>query len=799
MDEPTTRKRVKTADPRLATRKKRLRPKSPSPLPESYSRLTEAQGAAALAVPALCPSLPHSTTSAGSNTCVVWGDPSNWGSAMPLESLHGWNHHHHHHHHHHHNHQNAVAATGFTTQDGDHFAISAPSADLTFPITGPSGVVGDSGNDGGSGGECGDSPPNKAFEKWQASTHGIAPLLPPSSAAFLSHPMSYTATDTHARAHAQSTDMMEPFSPGSDVADFHPGFTNTGFGVSGVSFDNPLVDAPGTPTFPHGKPHAPESDLLGPTPKFSAAYYHPVHATPVNSYFSDDAFRLFNNNGPWYEGGTSELPFDVAPISHLPPQSRLLLASEPRLEGGPELPAAAALGGAISSSPKLLVGGEKAERPRRPRGQLLPKDREETNKTRKWKACIRCRMQKIRCIPDPGKPETENCLCCRKVLVLETKKVIHRIPCLRWNLNEVALFRVGGLGLTKRWVGVCVENIPSSDWADERVITIGVSITTLLCDPIPLKVRRFKPNSTDVQHRYCKYTETEPPVLVTVPSYALADVDTTSEEYRGFVKQNAEEAIRRFAMDMTVNDYVRRTFSVALRHGARAAHKDVGKAKGDPAKLFRNYFRLWLASRFTLGSAYIVYGYENMEKKSHASMYSGKQFISRMITAQFDSIGYKHVLVKLKREVLDELWLLMQKRTDATFFTVYLIVFMMLHEVSIACQDRRRRAKEQGLKTYYDLEDATAKIKHGADIILGHWHYYKGDLDPLAMSEASLIRAFGADCIEEIRLMVATCQKYEEMRNIEKHSRTEADWEDPLYLVSQMFEPNWQPTMSCWP
>lgn len=101
---------------------------------------------------------------------------------------------------------------------------------------------------------------------------------------------------------------------------------------------------------------------------------------------------------------------------------------------------------------------------------------------------------------------------------------------------------------------------------------------------------------------------------------------------------------------------------------------------------------------FTLGSAYLAYGDDQMEEKGQTAACSGKKFISRMITAQFDSIGYKHVLVKLKREVLDELWLLMQKRTDNTFFAVYLIVFMMLHEVSVACQDRRRRAKEQGLK-----------------------------------------------------------------------------------------------------
>lgn len=201
---------------------------------------------------------------------------------------------------------------------------------------------------------------------------------------------------------------------------------------------------------------------------------------------------------------------------------------------------------------------------------------------------------------------------------------------------------------------------------------------------------------------------------------------------------------------------------------------------------------------FTLGSAYVAYGDEHMEDKTQpAAAYSGKKYISRMITAQFDSIGYKHVLVRLKRDVIDELWLLMQKRTNTTFFTVYLIVFMMLHEVSVACQDRRRRAKEQGLsvqdsffprcsfylplltswpaheQTYYDLEEATAKIKHGADIILGHWHYYKGDLDPLTMTEASLVRAFGEDCIEEIRLLMATCQRYEHMsKYLERQNRT---------------------------
>ncbi|KAI1197599.1 hypothetical protein F5X97DRAFT_333858 [Nemania serpens] len=789
MDEPATRKRVKATEPLPSTRKKRLQPKSPSlsPLPESHSRFREGQGAAALAAPVLFTPLALSTTSVVDDTCLVWGDPSSWGSAMPLDSLTSWNQ------------DDAVASTSYATQETARFALPALDEESTFPfITGQGGVVADVGIDGGAGdGE--DGGPllaYKPFERWQAPAHGLAPLHS-SSLSFLSHPpMSYADAHIHAPTHASTTDLIEHFSPGGDVAGFNPGFTNMDFGVAGPAYEHPLVDPPGMSVFPHGTPHLTEGVSSEATSHFQAPYYHLGNAFNVDNYLGEDGFRFFSNHGSWFEDGMPGPSLDHSTAAtHFAAHSYPLLAGESRGEGGPDL-CIVPFGGGVPDSQALLASGAGPERPRRPRGQLLPKDREETNKTRKWKACIRCRMQKIRCIPDPGKPETENCLCCRKVLVLETKKVIHRIPCLRWNLNEVVLFRAGGLGFTKRWVGVCVENIPAGDWADERVITIGVRITTLLCDPIPLKVRRFKPNSTDIQYRYVKHKETDPPLAMPVPAYALADVDTTSEEYRYFVKQNAEEAIRRFVNDSGVNDYVRRTFSAALRHGAKAANKDFGKAKGDPAKLFRAYFRLWLASRFTLGSAYLAYGDDQMEEKGQTAACSGKKFISRMITAQFDSIGYKHVLVKLKREVLDELWLLMQKRTDNTFFAVYLIVFMMLHEVSVACQDRRRRAKEQGLKTYYDLEDVTAKIKHGADIILGHWHYYKGDLDPLTMTEASLVRAFGEDSIEEIRLLLATCQGYEQAK---KKPRSESDWQDPLYLVAQMFEANWRPSVSSWP
>ncbi|KAI0536172.1 hypothetical protein GGR58DRAFT_528618 [Xylaria digitata] len=781
MGELTTEKRVKGPHSQPSTRKRRLKPKSLSPSPGHYSRLGEVHDATDLTATATPPTQPLPLALDAvvvSNTYLLWGGPGGWSSAVSRGSLTSWEQ------------GDALASTttlGFTARDRDHFVVSS-HAELDFPVISyESGVIGNSEHD--VGGRSGAFLSNDSPAKWPAPTHSTP--LNPSFLNVLSHPsISYTDYHSHTHTRTQPTDSTEPFILGSDA-----GFTSAGFGVTSTSFGNPLVELPETLTFPYGKPPVAE-DTSESAFKLPVTHCQSGHLHHANHYVGQYDPHLFSNNEQWYEEEPLRPSLDPSTVAHLSPQSHSLLSSQLGFEGGPGLPTTGS-GRPIPNPHKVVLGEKNAERPRRSRGQLRPKDRQETSNTRKWKACIRCRMQKIRCIPDPGEPETGCCLCCRKVLSLETKKVIHRIPCLRWNLNEVFLFRVGGLALTKRWTGVSVENIQSCDWADERVVTIGICITTLLCDPLPLRVRRFKPNNTDVQHRYWKSEETEPPIVVTVPAYALADVDITSQEYQWFVGQNAEEAIRRFVNDTTVDYYVRWTFSVALSHGAKAENEGFGTTKGDPVKLFRNYFRLWLASRFTIGSAYIAHGHENLEGKTLPPTYQGKQFMSRMITAQFDSIGYKHVLSRLKRKVLDELWLLMQKRTDATFFTVYLIVFMMLHEISVACQDRRRRAKEQGLKTYYDLEEAAGKLKHGADIILGHWHYYKGDLDPLSMSESSISRAFGTDCPEEVRLLMATCQKYGQM---EKKPRDETGWEqDPLYLVSRMFEQNWRPFQSCWP
>ncbi|KAI8624715.1 hypothetical protein F5Y19DRAFT_490680 [Xylariaceae sp. FL1651] len=725
------KKRARTTDSLVSTKRPRLK----SPLPRFYSE--EGKGAAALT--GFITSLPSTMTVENATPVseVSHRLSSTISLGLPICDP-----------------NTITTSTRRTGEDGAHTVISSPNAELV--------VVSQGSTDGVS--------PKHPLEDLHANYPGP----------FVRH-----LTLPYAHVHDPPTRLVNTFFLGSEVTDYPPGTASPGFGVAN-SLESRLFGYPVYPALIHGKlrilaDNTAESRLTLP------ALHSPTELSSTDDLSSNNLYVPSCRQPCNEEASTSLIsPIPTPSSSYSIPTLISTLRFENDFEPSVDF---------ADASPTSLEGpaDTKPERRQRRRGQLLPKEREETSKTRRWKACIRCRMQKIRCVPGPGNPGKEYCLCCSKVLVLETKKVIHRIPCLRWNINEAAFSRVGGLELTKQWAGVRVENIASDDWDGSQIYTIEIGISLLPNSLIKAKVRRFKPKDTDVLER-C-WTKKKQKFRIRLPAYALTDVNNTTEEYQRCIEAYATEAIRRYAEDTRVHLVVGKTFSAALNHASKKSHASATRT--NPTGLFHKYFQLWFATRLTLGSAYIARGYEELYENQKDVVldrrYENQVSVPRMITAQFDSIGYKHVLVKLKRDVLEDLWVMMQKRSSETFFTVYLIVFMMLDEVSVACRDRRRRARDHGLTTKYDLEDATAKIKHGTNIILGHWHYYKGDLDPLSLSPSGIARAFGDDVGGEIQLLLTTCNAYEHMKRESK----DMDWEDDLYIVSQMFEKGWGPRQTC--
>ncbi|KAI1767975.1 hypothetical protein GGR53DRAFT_462975 [Hypoxylon sp. FL1150] len=458
------------------------------------------------------------------------------------------------------------------------------------------------------------------------------------------------------------------------------------------------------------------------------------------------------------------------------------------------------------------------------RSCLDEKARLMTAQTRRLKACIRCRMQKVKCDPDPV-DEGRECLTCLKV-DLGSRKVIHRLPCLRWKLAEVVLFREGGLELTRRWSGVKVKDLGPRDWVSDQIHTIRVTIG-YRGSPLELSVRKFKPNQTDVTWKNW-VDKTGAKRRFDIEPYALASTYSTSKEYETYVFQYAWPAVREYSDDPRVHPAVRETYKATATYVLRLENNppEIQDQDVKPVEFLRQYIQLWFAIRNTLGSAFIV-GEDKLGMKpidDPECPYYNTISIPRMIPAQFDSIGYERILAPKRKQMLEGLWKMMANKNPDHFFAVYLTVFMLVHEVSVTSADRMRRARENKYQEYrYDLASFVERLQEGANIILSHWHYYKrpfiqwlvanrtadttngkvnatdgkvnatnGKVDGADKKEAKKIEVWEKLEPDEenlIRRTYKTCLA----REAETRRLGPMTWEDDLYFVSQMFEDTWHP------
>ncbi|KAI5865233.1 hypothetical protein GGS23DRAFT_594776 [Durotheca rogersii] len=408
------------------------------------------------------------------------------------------------------------------------------------------------------------------------------------------------------------------------------------------------------------------------------------------------------------------------------------------------------------------------------------------------------RTRKLKCKPDPENPKEEDCLTCRGVK-LESKKVIHRLPCLRWKLAEIVLFRDGGLDLTKRWTGVKMKDLGPRDWDGSELRRVKITIG---CPAFPLQltVRKFHPNSLDVTWKHWVDSKGNKKRFDIQP-FALADIRKTAYEYDEYVYMYARLAVREYSRNERVDTLVRETYDAALKYALRV-DKYPPQLKGDdvnPAHFLNQYFRLWFAIRNTLGSAFVI-GPDTLDMDpidDTECPYHGTVSVPRMIPAQFDSLGHETILAPLRKQVLEGLWKMIASKSPYHFFTIYLTVFMFLHEVSVTSADRLRRARENKYETCrYDLAPFTERLQEGANIVLSYWHYYKRDVNPLTMDTDNRKKTIWAELSPtEIALLADTSRAYKERAAAaaERQPPEEMTWEHDLYFVSQMFDEDWQP------
>lgn len=265
------------------------------------------------------------------------------------------------------------------------------------------------------------------------------------------------------------------------------------------------------------------------------------------------------------------------------------------------------------------------------------------------------------------------------------------MPCLRFKITDVKLFKPGnvkGYEWTRRWV----EGIPDdiSQWASAETKTVKVT-EGYTEQPIELRVRQFIPQEGDRLERSWVHEGTTR--TVNIPPYAIVNLEEAKSTYNDYIKQKLPECCKKVLSSKEKLLFA--TYVAAIK-----ASRDPSTDPKESA-LLRKALQLWMAIRLTTKSTIIV-GDETLgmsrDIMDETSPLRGCIPLPPVMGAQIELVLIHQIQSSLRREMLESLQAMTQANKHQTWFTTYLITFILLHNVALLCQHDAGYARKHGIK-----------------------------------------------------------------------------------------------------
>lgn len=407
--------------------------------------------------------------------------------------------------------------------------------------------------------------------------------------------------------------------------------------------------------------------------------------------------------------------------------------------------------------------------------------------TRVLKSCIRCRMNRGRCNPDPSDP-LGPCLTCFRI----TGPTLCKMPCYRYIITDASLYREQKHpSFSRRWSSMDIIDIPSSDWASSETLKIVVSPVHVSDAPFSFRVRKFHPAEGDVVHEMWK-TPDGNMKQVALPRYALAEMHEAGETLREYIERNVSKFI--VATVGNLDQIFWETYQMAFRH-VRGANTEAER------NLTSNVFRLWVVCRLTSNPVFVC-GPETLGGTpitDSESKYFGRVPMPKIMTAQFECIEYTNFLRPWSKAVLKELNDLVLAKKREYWFTIYLSLFVLLHSCSMVTRRDKETAGKWGMKTEYANPEAIKAHHAGAQTMLAHFHFINKGVLPFhiphdekgrrELAKAAALNEEQLDFVWRTGDMVRDPVRVARM----KHVREMFNVGDDFYWISMLYDKEWKP------
>ncbi|KAK4238377.1 hypothetical protein C8A03DRAFT_43887 [Achaetomium macrosporum] len=336
----------------------------------------------------------------------------------------------------------------------------------------------------------------------------------------------------------------------------------------------------------------------------------------------------------------------------------------------------------LSKSSSQSTTDSGSHRVKKKRSPYEGSKRIDTHLTRQLHACVRCRMQRNRCIPDPTNPRGP-CLTCQQRTVR-----MSRLPCLRYMVTDSTLFRTGldympfyrdhlmvgphygDFHLERQWLDVA-----------SKFLCLG-QIGTL---HFKVELKRFvpPPHSRDL--------DLKGRPMYAVP-WAIADPEAVVEAITEYIDRATRAYLAAYLDD--TDALVWNIFEVAYRASVFPV----------PNEMLQKTLRLWVACRFIESKwrCWSESGWadsEIRETNPQDPFYRDLDSLPPYIDYQIASIIIHRILGPLRKDVLRELQSTFNTHNPKDWFATFLTSFILLqnYEMQMLFQRQfaaRRRARQ---------------------------------------------------------------------------------------------------------
>ncbi|KAK4455198.1 hypothetical protein QBC34DRAFT_445463 [Podospora aff. communis PSN243] len=323
--------------------------------------------------------------------------------------------------------------------------------------------------------------------------------------------------------------------------------------------------------------------------------------------------------------------------------------------------------------------------------------KKDTHLTRQVHACVRCRMQRNRCVPDPTNPRGP-CLTCQQKTVR-----MSRLPCLRYMVTDSTLFRTG-LDYMPFYRAHPMIGPNHGDFHLERQWTNSPS--KLLClgqlqGPMSFQVelREFVPpaNSTDV--------DLKGRPMYAVP-WAIADPDAVVQAMNEYIDRGVTQYLYECLDD--TNALVWDIFQQAYRASVFPV----------PNRMLQKTLRLWVACRF-IESKWRCWAADGRQDpdlhNAPRDPFYDWDSLPSYLDYQIASIIIHRVLTPLRKDVLRELQGTFNIHSPKDWYITFLTSFILLQNYEMQMNFQRQFASRRKANLFTKQFDwASPKVRRMA-------------------------------------------------------------------------------------